>query len=329
MGFGSALSSQFSGFGSGVFQGFAGADYIKDYKHASKTFVADGFALAPNNKFLFHVYFNLNTAGIPQLAEAIGGLHEKNKIGLMVKSITLPSYDVEVDALNQYNRKRLIQKKINYKPVQITLHDDGTDLIRSMWYNYYSYYYHDSGHKYDGSSQAYSIRDIYNASRSEQNWGYNERAPFGADSGVGSDQVKPPFFQDITIYGFNRGNFVEYTLINPTIMSWEHDMYDYSSGGEVMQNVMSVEYETVKYARGKIASGDRGEDTVVKGFKDPAMYDSTKSALSKAGSTASLFGQGGILDAGAGIFEDLAAGDILGAVQKGSSVFNTFKDGSS
>jgi hypothetical protein len=86
-----------------------------------------------------------------------------------------------------------------------------------------------------------------------------------------------------------------------------------------MQHTMSMVYETVKYSRGKIGEG-------VMGYQDPAMYDTSPSKLSKPGSTASLFGQGGLADAGSGIYEDLANGNILGAIQKSGSVYETFKN---
>jgi hypothetical protein len=73
-------------------------------------------------------------------------------VGLMVKSVQLPTYSIDVDTMNQYNRKRLVQSKINYNPVQIIFNDDQGDLIRNMWYNYYSYYYKDPSQKYEGCS---------------------------------------------------------------------------------------------------------------------------------------------------------------------------------
>ena len=90
-------------------------------------------------------------------------------MGLVVKNVQLPSYEMSVNELNQYNRKRLVQTKINYQPVEITFHDDGSDLIRNMWYSYYSYYYKDptqtgNNGKYlktDGSSVSWSSLPTY------------------------------------------------------------------------------------------------------------------------------------------------------------------------
>ena len=56
---------------------------------------------------------------------------------------------MSVETLNQYNRKRLAQTKIEYNPVQIEFHDDGGDLVRNMWYNYFKYYYKDPSNNDD------------------------------------------------------------------------------------------------------------------------------------------------------------------------------------
>ena len=46
--------------------------------------------------------------------------------------------------MNQYNRKRIVQTKIKYDPVEINFHDDNRNLITSLWYDYYTYYYNDA-----------------------------------------------------------------------------------------------------------------------------------------------------------------------------------------
>jgi len=319
MGFGSFLKQSlkeqvgsWDNFSDGFKEGFFGDDYFRDYKHASKTFVADGQALAPTNKFLFHVYFTLNTSEIPQLAQAMGGAEGVSRIGMLVKTVKLPTFNFEVEEMNQYNRKRYIQKKINYRPVSVTFHDDGSDSVRSMWYNYYNYYYNDPSYGYDGrgsNNPSYNERDIYNEHRSVHDWGFSGTGPNGYD--------KPAFFKDIKIYGLNRGNFTSYTLINPIITDWDHDQFDYSAGSEVMQHTMTISYETVKYGRGKVGSE-------VKGFGDSAVYDTSPSPL-RAGTTATLFGRGGILDSGSSILDDLASGNILGAIRTGGSLRNTLK----
>ena len=315
---------------------FFGGQGLKDYAHAAKTFLPNGYALAPRNKFLFHSYFNINTDAVPFLGNAFPA-DEIAQIGLMVKTIQLPKFTIETETLNQYNRKRVIQKKINYGALSVTFHDDGSDLVRNMWYNYYAYYYKDPAQTYlspratNGSigqlqSQAgfaYNFRDIYNNDRPVNDWGYVGEAY--SDSG-NTVTGKPAFFRDITLYGLSQHKWVSYVLINPLIKSWEHDTYSYNEGSGTMQNSMSIEYETVKYYEGAIG-GVRPDINVV-GFADRAYYDNIPSSLARPGSTQTVLGQGGLLDAGIGIVSDLQSGGplgVIGAIQKAGTAYNTFK----
>jgi hypothetical protein len=335
-------------FGEDFLKGFFGADGLKDYSHAARTFRTNGYELTPRYKFLFHVFFTINTGQIPQLANAFGD-GEVATVGLMVKTVQLPTYSISVDTMNQYNRKRLVQSKINYNPVQIVFNDDQSDLIRNMWYNYYRYYYKDSTYNYDNSASingsignlqtlqngfGYPTRDIYSESRQVSDWGYigegyQEALPLPGTT-VDSNN-KPPFFRDIKIYGLSQKKFASYVLINPMISEWQHDTYDYSQDAGTMTNSMTINYETVKYFNGYVG-GNQPSSTVV-GFADPNHYDITRSGISRPGSQATVFGQGGLVDAGTGLLEDLNAlqsgqgglQNVLGAVQKGGTAFETFK----
>jgi hypothetical protein len=265
---------------------------LRDYAHASKFFLANGLEYVPRVKFLFHVYFNLNTdsrTGIPSLQQVFS--EDQSSIGMLVKTIQLPQYKIATEVLNQYNRKRVIQKKIEYDPVQVEMHDDGGDLIRTLWYNYFSYYYKDPSQSYNNvtatngapgvdSTQAagfsYNNRDIYVNERAVNDWGYIGES---FSDGTNSENGKPPFFRDITVYGFDQNKWVSYVLINPLISSWSHDTYDYSQDNGIMQNSMTIQYETVKYYTGSVGT-DRPVTGGVSGFAQVSNYDLTPSPLS-------------------------------------------------
>ena len=337
-------------FGQNFLKGFLGLEEgLKDYSHASKTFRTNGYQYSPRLKFLFHVYFTINTGQIPALQSAFGN-DEVAVVGLMVKTAQLPTYTVNVETMNQYNRKRLIQTKIDYNPVQIVFNDDQGDLIRTMWYNYYRYYYKDSTYNYENAAAIngsigplqtlqngfnYNTSDIYENSRQVNDWGYigegYQDSITSPGQALGANN-KPPFFRDIKIYGLSQKKFASYVLINPMVTNWDHDTYDYSQGGGTMQNTMTLRYEAVKYYQGYIG-GNQPSSTVV-GFADPNHYDTTRSALARPGSTSTVFGQGGIVDAGIGILEDLNAiadgrgglGTIIGGVQTALTLNQTLKN---
>ena len=326
-------------FGQDFLKGFYGNNSLRDYQHASRVFTTNAYELKPRFKFLFHVSFSLNTSEIPSLKDAIGN-DERQQLSYVVKTVDLPKYTIDTDVLNQYNRKRVIQKKINYEPITMTFHDDGGDNVRNLWYNYMSYYYKDPTQQYlapnatNGSMGpsanrqtgfGYNARDIYSRDRQVNDWGFIGESP---QDGTSSASGKPPFFRDIRIFGFDQHKFAEYVLINPLITNWNHDTYSYAEGNGIMQNTMTVAYETVKYYSGAVGRPQQGGDPNVQGFADQAHYDTTPSPLARPGSTATVFGQGGLLDTGVGILEDLNSGSLLGligAAQKAGRATNTFK----
>ena len=203
---------------------FFGSDYLRDYTHASKTFRANNYQNAPKHKFLFHVYFDVNMEALPNCPNPTWGL--------LVKAIKLPSYTFSTHEMNQYNRKRIIQTKIKYEPIDIDFHDDNGNMIRKLWYNYYSYYYKDATHIQSAGSSGTSIntaatyteRTQYQPSiAGNDDWGYSGEPLLGGTK-------KLPFFKNITIFGMGRHNFSAYTLINPIITRFGHDTYNYAEG---------------------------------------------------------------------------------------------------
>lgn len=318
-------------------EGFFGSEYLRDYTHAAKTFRGNAYQYAPKYKFLFHVYFDIN-----QNNYAID-LPSNSNFGLAVKSVKLPSYQFDTHQMNQYNRKRIVQTKIKYDAVDITFHDDNGNLINSLWYNYYTYYYKDATQPIlfsagrntenptprpaNSSTSAYWQRDQYKPSITGSNdWGYIGETALPSSTPLLNSlgKTKEPYFRNITIFGFNQKNFIAYCLINPIITRFGHDTYDYAQGGGTMENQMSLDYETVKYFDGAI-SGRKPED-IVKGFGSIENYDRTLSPIAKPGSNATILGQGGLVDAAGGFVEDLQNQNLLGAIQKAGTAYNTFKN---
>jgi hypothetical protein len=294
---------------------------LRDYTHASLTFRTDGtYEKAPKLKFLFHVYFDIN----PEVSNVPNANY-----GLLVKTVRLPSFNMQVDTMNQYNRKRLIQTKIKYDPVDITFHDDtgtatGSDyaggMIRSLWKAYYNYYYADGrnpevvfnrirgntpnagiggpgGKQSSFTAETYNYRNQYDYSiTGNTSWGYTGDATPSGELGSIANGRKIPFFKNITVFGLSQHKFTAYTLINPVMTSFSHDTYDYAQGNGTMENKMTLEYETVVYNEGDIDGNDPA--SIVTGFGMKANYDRELSPIARPGSNSLVQGQAGLLNGG-------------------------------
>lgn len=315
---------------SGAAGGFFGGPVLRDYTHASKTFRANNYENAPKLKFLFHVNFEINI----QALSSIPGMDAN--WGLAVKSIKLPTFTMTTHEMNQYNRKRIVQSKIKYEPLDITFHDDaGTSanggMIRNLWKTYYQYYYSDSRNpkimiatkavNSDSSKGSeYNNRTQYDKSiTGDENWGYS-----GEASKSNPGLFKVPFFKSIRIFGFNQHNYVTYVLVNPMITRFAHDTYNYAEGNGTMENVMTLDYETVVYDSGAISGTN--PSNMVPGFGDIANYDRTLSPISRPGSNSTILGPGGLVDGVEGFSQAIAEGNYLGALGIAGQSYNTYKN---
>lgn len=261
-----------------------------DWQHASRVFVDDDFRLAPKVKFLYHVYFYMNSSAVKNqdLVE-----RNKNEISLLVKSVDLPKFSVKALTFNQYNRKKVVQTSHEFQQVTIAFHDDRANIINNLWQSYYAYYYADSttGKK----AGAYDRNSMKNKEFIVGNYGFDNNSSI-------------PFFNDITIYQLNQRQYASYTLIRPVITSFNSDNHNSSDQGQPSGCTMTLMYEAVTYDTGSIKSGN------VKAFAQE-HYDKVPSPLSPSGGgTRTLLGTGGVLEGATNVFESLTLGSKPGGI---------------
>ena len=229
---------------------------FRDAQHAARLFVDDDFRLAPKHKFLFHVAFGINPSAVKTIDLV---QRHKYEINMLVKSVSLPSYEIKTETLNQYNRKKNVQVTHNYQPIEIKFHDDNMGVINKLWQNYYSYYYADS--------TSAKTAGAYNRTATKSS--SHIHTPYGLDN-----RSSVNFFNYIKIYQMARHEYVSYTLYNPVISSWNHNGLDYAQN-TVHDNTMRLLYEAVSYDSGNVSNGDP------EGFA-VEHYDTTMSPLTAA-----------------------------------------------
>lgn len=276
------------------------------YEHATKLYIADAHKLAPKNKYLYYVSINIGVGAqtASKLFDSLTGggggvtslsLIQQYEAGMLVKSVDLPKFAMDVKTLNSYNKKNIVQTAIKYEPISIMFHDDSADIVTRLWNDYYTYYYRDSDYSKESYQQHHINTGVY-AGRTDDRWGYTIR-----NAGL------EPFLRNIQIFSLHNKRFTEYLLVNPYITAWRHGTHSAEAGNDVMENQMTVMYETVKYRTGTVNAID------VNGF-GTLHYDNTASPISGGG----LFGQivGGIAENALGGGGDLARPD--GSESKGS-----------
>ena len=276
---------------------------MKDYRHAARLYLDDNFKLAPKQKFLFHVVFDIDDE--VAIKNNVLSHNEKFELNMLVKSCDLPKYNMNLEERVQYNKKIYPSARITYSDINITFHDDHADTVNAFWKKYFEYHIADPVSI--ENRQMVTKDDYYDNNRIITRW--------GKDTPV---KRRKPFLRGIEIFVLHKKRFTSFTLVNPVIGAFNHDTLDAADGAGILQNTMQVYYETVFYSAGVIQKGNqpRGFATI--------HYDHEPSPLSVMGrGTTSIFGPGGIVAGVGSVIRDVSTGNFnLGTVLTGINTYN-------
>jgi hypothetical protein len=242
---------------------------LKDFAHGQRLFGANQNRLSPKFSFLYHVFFEIN----PAASEAKQTMYLSNsdhikEVGMLVKSVELPKFEVETKDLKAYNQLVNVQTGIKYNPVKIDFHDDSANIVRNFWEDYMTYYYADA---YNSNDVALGMKNNrYSTTPRSSSWGFDPRSNVS-------------YLKSVKIYSLSMDKYSLYTLVNPTITGWTHGTHT-AGTNDFIGHSMSLKYEYVRYEDGDIQNLNRSdaesEDTGVLGLSK-IHYDPDRSELTK------------------------------------------------
>ena len=281
---------------------------MADWQHASRLYVTDTQKHAPKVSFLYHVTFYLTEQAKAIIQEVDQYKHE---IGMLVKQADLPKFTAQVEVKNKYNRKKNVQSRIDYSPINITFHDDNYGATTALMEAYNRYYFADINHSLNEG--AYGNRrtgdTLYDGPGSNT-------FKFGMDNNI----PNVPFFDRIEISQMARKSYTKYTLVNPIVTGWEHDGVN-NSDSNPLENRMTIQFDTVFYDRGHIEAGENGEPA---GFGKSDHYDRTPSPITPLGG--GQLGIDGIFGTGLDLYEYITQGkNFSNPLEAGIAAVNLFR----
>ena len=250
----------------GIFGGIFDQNvHLRDSRHAAEAYgynKADLSNGTPRFKFQYFVRINFNR-DLDNYVRAF--LDEANQEMLVtsLKQVTMPSMQMDTEVLNQYNKKRISQTRIDYTPITMTMHDTVDGKTLRFWEMYYEYYFKD-GVAYEKlgdigpgeqrgffetlfkgpagteaprlNNKEYTndiIKDRFN-----DNYGYNLAR-------VGNSKY---LIDNIEIFQVHGGRYSRTIIKNPRISSFQHDTLDYEDASGLMELRFEFVYEGVVYA---------------------------------------------------------------------------------
>ena len=201
--------------------------YLKDNAWASKFFSLES-GHNPKNKFSFAcALVPKDIVEISQRGAYIKGDIE-NYIHL-VKTVEPPKPSFDTEVVDQYNRRRVIQKKLHWEPITMTFHDDRNSLIYAMLVDYMSFYYKDFQNTEAIDWTLDTVTDLIN----QRDWGYRANG-------------EKYYFHCICLAWTHGGRGTQVRLMNPIITNIQYDTLDYSDGSTPLEISVTFEYEGIR-----------------------------------------------------------------------------------
>lgn len=293
--------SRFTGF----FDNNSRAGTLADYAHADALYVRNNMRLSPKTKFLYHVVIDVNQQALASLGKTVQNLLNKREFNLLVETVDLPRFNVEIDEKNQYNRKKLVQTKIRYEPVTLIFHDDMAGLTTLLWEAYFRYYYQDPNYAKKNSRG----QPDTTVPRAYDNTMYKGEEANKYKYGLDNNKTNSvPFFNSISVYQLysnnSRPEHTAFTLINPLIANMSHDTMSQGENA-FTKNTMRINYEAVVYGRGRTSVDEPA------GFADPAHYDLSVGTFTNGKNNLSdLFTLGGLVNGISTVWNDVRNGQV-------------------
>ena len=228
--------------------------YLRDSRHAANNFGLNKSALnlgTPRLKFQFFVNIRFNTDPlVVNFVRSFLDTEDQAFVTALLKNITLPSANINTEVLNQYNKRRIVQTKVNFNPVTMTFHDTVDGKTLRFWEMYYEYYFKE-GIATTKLQRDTPIRGGVNVEKVTSQFiddtiknNFTDNAGYNLERVGNSKQL----ISSIEIFQVNGGKFNKIIVVNPKITAFNHDTLDYSAMNETTEFNVVLEYENVLYA---------------------------------------------------------------------------------
>lgn len=188
----------------------------------------------PKLKHTFLVNFVISEASISNI---FNGYKPDYARDLMfdVKSVDKPKYNFDIQTLNQYNKKRLVQQNIDYQPINVRFYDKANNAAIKFLKDYTRFYFGDVRYSPVWGTHYWSDDIISNEMFDLQGFGF---------SPISNDLT---FLDNITVFHFyNRHKYDRYVYVNPKIQTIDFDTADYSDS-QVSELNVTFMYESVLF----------------------------------------------------------------------------------
>lgn len=209
-------------------------------RHASQRLGSFASGNPPRLPFQYIVHFDINANVLGTLVHG----NEPYSLAQMVKTIDMPSMSVTVEKRPTYNKNTPCIITKDFKPFNVTVHDDISSTWYAFWQTYYNYHFTDGRHSQVGVDAADFNKVIHNNKNTIAEGDYMSQFQ-GADI---HDHKRSQFIDNIHVYQIHGQTVTRTTAVNPIITDVQFTPLDYAGAGTSQEITFGFEYEKLMYS---------------------------------------------------------------------------------
>lgn len=214
----------------------------------------------PRQQHQFVLVYNLYQFAADEfLEERISYLKEfRDRLHFLCNTFDAPKFTIQQDVINQYNRKRVINRKIDYDPVTVRMYDTVDGLGMKFARTLYEFEYKNARlYKESPSDKENDEKHNYLQSVFIDSDRFKDTHHYGMRShGITSHRL----LKSIDFYQISGGTYSKTRIIHPRLARMDMDQFDYSASQPVNIN-LAFQFENLLFEETNvpIAEGDGGE----------------------------------------------------------------------
>ncbi len=211
-----------------------------------------------------------------------------------IKNIDGPKVNLQLDVLNQYNRKRNVYRTRQYDPINVTFYDTMNSTAMNLWRYLYEYYAIDGRNKskkYNSTSGKHGKRSPYGNTTLSSKEQFMDEHNYGLSNSFLNDDY---LIKSLDLFLIHGQKYTLIRFVHPKITGMDHDIFTYEASSPVELR-MQFAYETVLYETVNHPFDDQKDMNVdLKDLFRTVTMPDTPTVDTRAGSTGG--GEGSLKD---------------------------------
>lgn len=215
--------------------------FLKPINRAAQVYTSGpSFQRTHRQQHQFILVYNLYTDVVDDfLADRVKYLIAfRDRLHFLCNQVESPKLETDQDVFNQYNRKRVINKKVTFSPVNVRMYDTHDGMALKFAKTLYEFEFQNA-RLYKESNEQYNYEQSVLVDDSQ----FRETHEYGMRS---HDPQRHRLIKSIDLYQIAGGMYSKTRMVHPRLQRFDMDTFDFSSS-QLVNVSLSFNYENLLF----------------------------------------------------------------------------------